>query len=262
MDVESNPNSLPETVTAHTPLYSVSPFRSFLRKPTAVLGEQIEQRAEQGWRLVTSWDVGGSDCYLVWTRDVGDVMNRNVVSQYRILPRPSFLQCVRGCSFSPWPRAIADEVARMPAGWTIEAVCASVGYVLRYRPGSTVEPTGHDDYSVLRCSPVWWRTMFGDSWMPILSEKLSILSRSGFEIIACLGSDLYLTRARPVSSPSESNGGDDPRSYRLAMWPNWRRILVPGTPNIAPWFGEESARGWELLSHYGGAIFLFRATTV
>jgi hypothetical protein len=134
-----------------------------------------------------------------------------------------------------------------------------VGYVLQYRTALDNAHAAGDEYAVIRRSPVWWRTLFGLSWMPVLSAELSGFWPE-FEIIAYLGKDRFLCRKRRVEQAGP-DGGLGRRTYRLAMWPDWKRSLLPGTPNIAPWFADEATHGWELLCHYAGAIFLFETTT-
>jgi hypothetical protein len=99
----------------------------------------------------------------------------------------------------------------------------------------------------------------GNSWMAVLSNELSGSCPPDWEIVAYLGDDDFLIRKRQaveMTAVSESGGG--PRTYKLAMWPNWKRILLPVIRNLVPWFQQEANQGWELVCHYEGAIFLFR----
>lgn len=239
-------------------LFAVTPFRSRLRNKAETLRSEIEARAKQGWRLVTSFVVGGSAHHLVWRRTPSNASKVDETPEYQVLPLPSFLECLRRRSFSPWTNAVEEQLARLPAGGFIQSYCSIVGYVLCYRPKSTATELNREEYGVIRRSPDWKRTLFGFSWLPVLSQELTNSCTPESEIVAYLGNDLFLIRSRQDHDQRIANESCcGPRTYKLAMWPSWKRIGLSGTSQIASWFQQEADQGWELLSHHSGMIFLF-----
>jgi len=263
MQKENNPYQPPHAFEQTDSLYTVTPFRSSIRRTSAeVLKGVIDDRAKQDWRLATSFDL--SRRYLVWRRREPKAIESRATPQYQILPllNHSFLECLRRRSFRSGTKEVAEKLVSVSADWFVESYCSDVGYVLCQRPVSTMTEPNREDYSVLRRSPEWRRTLFGGSWMPVLANELSASCSTETEIVSYLGDDLFLIKKRQaIEQKQGSECRDVRRTYKLAMWPNWRSIVFSATPNIAPWFEQEASQGWELLSHYTGFIFLFRATT-
>lgn len=263
MDSEWNPYQPPETPVPQDAGFDVSRFGRASRRGAVELKKTLEERAGQGWCLVTSFSVSPSDpSYLIWRRTDSNVATHDVTPQYRILSLPGFMQCLRQGSFSLWSPAIAEQMAHLEPDWMFVAFCSTVGFVLRHKTPSEQSDSGPAEYSVLRRLPVAWRTMFGNSWMRVLADDLNHRPQPEAKVVSYLGGDIFLMRTNRAGVQSGSS--DDRRkscSYRLAMWPHWKRILFSGTPTIAPWFTEQAAEGWALLSHYQGAVFVFESTT-
>ena len=257
MNSEPNSDLSPEAALPHWDEYAVTPIRPLLRESAAVLLETVGERAGQGWRLITGFCFSGGTRYLLWARNVYADPARAESAAYRILPIPTFMERLR--SSGPWQRTFAERLAQLEPGWSVAAFCPFVGFVLRYSAAPDGTPSDREEYSIICRTPVWWRTVFGNSWLQVLSGELSRLPEPGSEIICYLGSDHFLTRTRThrARSQAEPNGSPAERSCRLMMWPHWKRALLPGAPNITPWLTDQAAQGWTLLSQYEGAIYLF-----
>ena len=182
----------------------MTPFRPLLRNSGAVLLEAVEERARQGWRLITSFCFSGGTRYLVWARNVYADPARIESGPYRILPVPTFVERLR--SSGHWQRTLAERLARLEPGWSIAAFCPFLGFLLRYTAAPAGAPSDRGEYSILCRTPVWWRTVFGSSWLKVLSGELNRLPQPETEIISYLGRDHFLTRTHRAWDEAEPDG--------------------------------------------------------
>ncbi len=259
-EIDSNPYQPPLTMSDTTRgsdslLYKV--FRShgagpqLFRKASTLLQACIDQSIASSGRLVTC--VNTSMDILVVTK-ASDSMDfkESQLRAYKLATLPGRRALAKMDSI--WQSDFMEMYfPELDAGWLPVTLGLSDSLVV-VRGDDLPSSPRYDEFQVVQVRPAGWRSLFGESRLDAINNELNRLTSDGARIITCLGDNRFLFGR---SAQSRETAG---YTYKLQLVPGWRWVLFKEMQSIfSKGINRMNEQGWELVSHYEGAVILLRS---
>jgi len=211
--------------------------------------EMLQKHATLGDRLVASCAESHDRYYFVFQyTDPSDGRKRPCSYSIVASPRAKSLSKTKCGKLTEF---MAAHFPSLEPGWTPVAHISNHQLVLS-RANEIPPEQIYDEYLVAHLPPVWWRTLFGVSYLRVIGDEINKIATSGYDVITFLGDDRYLFGKRKPQHHAVS------QHYQLIFIGNLFNILIHGYASTCQkMLDRRSEQGWELVTcdHSG---FLFR----